>query len=132
MTTPIVLFDGECNLCSGTVQFVLRRDRRARFRFASLQSPKGRELALGCGATGDCLDTLILIEEARCFARSSAALRVVRRLPWPWPLLYGFIVVPRPLRDLVYRWVARHRYRWFGRRSTCLMPTPEVQARFLE
>ena len=125
---PIILFDGVCNLCSGAVQFILDRDPRGRFRFASLQSGAARRL-LG----GESLpESIVLIEEGKTSRRSTAALRIARRLRFPWPLLYAFIVVPRPLRDFVYNWIARNRYRWFGRRETCLVPAPDLRNRFLE
>ena len=125
---PIVLFDGVCNLCNGAVRFILARDPRARFRFASLQSEAARRLLGGDPPA----ETIVLIEAGKTHTRSTAALRIARLLRFPWPLWYGWIVVPRPLRDGVYDWVARHRYRWFGRRDTCMVPTPELRDRFLD
>ncbi len=130
--SAIVLFDGVCNLCNSTVQFVLRRDRRQRFLFAPLQSEKGRDLLQRHGLSPDFLDSFVLVEQGRVFTSSSAALRIARGLPGLWPLLYAFIAVPRFLRDAVYRWIARNRYRWFGRRDSCRIPTPEERSRFLE
>ncbi|HVE12213.1 MAG TPA: thiol-disulfide oxidoreductase DCC family protein [Elusimicrobiota bacterium] len=131
MEGPLLLFDGVCNLCEGWVRFVLARDRGARFRFAAFQSKAGAELAARFGL-GGALETMALVEDGACSARSTAALRILRDLGWPWALLYAFIVVPRPLRDAVYDWVARNRYRWFGKKESCLIPTPEIRARFLE
>jgi predicted DCC family thiol-disulfide oxidoreductase YuxK len=128
---PVILFDGVCNLCNGSVDFVIRRDAAAVFRFASLQSEAGRALLRKHGLPDDDLDTMVLVDEAGVHTRSTAALRIVRRLRAPWPLLYACIVLPRPLRDAAYRLVARNRYRWFGRRETCRLPSPSEQGRFL-
>ncbi|HMO05842.1 MAG TPA: DCC1-like thiol-disulfide oxidoreductase family protein [Kiritimatiellia bacterium] len=126
MEHPVILFDGVCNLCHGAVRFIIRRDRAARFRFASLQSEPGRRLAAGPAP-----DSILLIENGLRYDRSTAALRIARRLDGAWPLLYAFIVIPRPLRDVLYAWIARHRYRWFGRLDACPLPSPEWETRFL-
>ena len=129
---PVLLFDGVCNLCNGSVQFILRRDPEARFRFASLQSAVGQryldELRIGRQA----LDSMILIEGGRWFRESDAALRIARLLPGPWKMLGLFRLLPRPLRDRLYRFIARNRYRWFGKRESCWLPTPELRGRFLD
>ena len=127
----VILFDGVCNLCSGTVQFVLRRDKGGRFVFASLQSAAGRELLECCTPPGTALDTLVLVQDGRCLTRSDAALAVVRELRWPWSALGVFRIVPRFLRDRCYDWIAHHRYRWFGRRESCIVPSPDQRKRFL-
>ena len=129
--SAIVLFDGVCNLCNWTVQFILRRDRRERFLFAPLQSEKGKELLQRHRLPPDQLDSIVLVESGRAFTSSSAALRIARGLPGLWPLLYAFIAVPRFIRDPVYGWIARNRYRWFGRRESCRIPRPEERSRFL-
>jgi predicted DCC family thiol-disulfide oxidoreductase YuxK len=131
MGEPIVLFDGVCNLCNGSVQFLLKRDPEGRFRFAALQSDAGRSLMAEHGLAVDGLSSVVLIEEGRVWQESSAALRIARHLPGAWKLLWVFAAVPRPLRDAVYRWIARNRYRWFGKSETCWLPTPELKARFL-
>ena len=123
-----MLFDGVCNLCNGAVRFILARDPAARFQFASLQSEAARRL-LGENAPEE---TIVLREGGKIYSQSTAALRIARELRVPWPLLYAFIVVPRPLRDAIYDWVARHRYQWFGKREVCMVPMPEVRGRFLE
>jgi predicted DCC family thiol-disulfide oxidoreductase YuxK len=130
--TRVILFDGECNLCNGFVGFVLPRDPAGRFKFASLQSPVGQKLLSGHALPTNTLDSVVLVERDRVYSRSTAVLRILRRLNRLWPLLYAFVVVPRPLRDAVYDFVARNRYRWFGRRESCLMPTPENRKRFLD
>jgi predicted DCC family thiol-disulfide oxidoreductase YuxK len=128
---PIVLFDGVCNLCNGSVQFLLKRDPEGRFRFAALQSDAGRRLMAEHGLAVDGLSSVVLIEGGKAWQESSAALRIARHLPGAWKLLRVFAAVPRPLRDAVYRWIARNRYRWFGKAETCWLPTPELKARFL-
>jgi predicted DCC family thiol-disulfide oxidoreductase YuxK len=127
----IVLFDGVCNLCNGSVQFLLRRDRRRRFRFAALQSAAGRALLEQYGLSTQTLETIVVLEGGQARVRSDAALHLARRLPWPWPALAVFRILPRPLRDAPYSFVARHRYRWFGRTESCMLPTPDVADRFL-
>ncbi len=128
----VLLFDGACNLCEGSVQFVIRRDPHAQFRFAALQSEAARRILSDLGLPTDQVETMVLIEGGRALTRSTGALRVARRLSGLWPLLYGFIIVPRFIRDGVYSWIARNRYRWFGRKDHCLVPTPDLKARFLD
>lgn len=128
----MILFDGECNLCHGAVQFVLRRDPRARFRFASLQSAAGRAAIAAAAPAARLPDSIVLLRGGRLDTKSAAALAVARGLRFPWPLLSVFWLVPYPLRDLVYDWIARHRYRWFGRRERCWVPEPALRGRFLD
>ena len=129
---PVVLFDGVCNLCEGAVRFAIERDPAARLRFAPLQSPLGRALLAHHGYDPDALDAVVLVDGDGAHDRSTAALRLALwlRAPWPW-LARPLLLVPRRLRDAVYGWIARSRYRWFGRRAECLVPTPELRARFL-
>ena len=130
--TAVVLFDGVCNLCNGAVNFIIDRDPSARFRFAALQSSQAAALLAPLGRVPEAEpQSFILVEDGRVYERSSAALRVARKLPGAWRLFYAFIVVPRPIRDVVYRFIARNRYRWFGKAEACRMPTPELRARFL-
>ena len=128
---PILLFDGVCNLCHGTVQWVIAHDPAACFRFASLQSAAGRALLAAHALPPDALDTVVLIEGGAYWQKSSAALGVLRRLGGAWALASVFHLLPRPLRDSVYDWVARNRYAWFGKQTECWIPTPELRARFL-
>jgi len=128
---PVVLFDGVCNLCNGSVQFILKRDPQGRFRFASLQSEPGRRLMTEHGLDPDALSSVVVVEEGRVWKESSAALRIARHLPGAWKLLRVFTLVPRPLRDAAYRLIARNRYRWFGKMEACWLPTPELKGRFL-
>lgn len=131
----VILFDGVCNLCNGAVQFVLDRDRHKRFRFAALQSEAGQALLRQRGLTppdpGADPDTIVLVEGDRVSDRSTAALRIARHLGFPWVLAGIFWLLPRPLRDWVYRFIARNRYRWFGKSESCRLPTPELRGRFL-
>ncbi len=128
---PILLFDGECNLCNGFVQFVLKHERSARVRFASLQSDAGRSFAAAHGVDTNALDTLVLIDEGRAFVRSDGALRLTRYLARPWSAAAALRIVPRQLRDGVYRFVANHRHQWFGKPDECFVPSPELRQRFL-
>jgi predicted DCC family thiol-disulfide oxidoreductase YuxK len=129
----IVLFDGVCNLCNNTVHLIIERDPAERFRFASLQSERAKELLAPFGVKppeGD-PDSILLLEGGKLYSHSGAALRIARRMSGAFKLLWVFIVVPWFVRDLVYRVIARNRYRWFGREEACWMPTPELKARFL-
>ena len=128
----LILFDGVCNLCNGAVNFIIDRDPDGYFRFAPLQSDVAQEHLAGTPAAGTTLDTIVLVENGTPYMRSTAALRIARRLTAPWPLLALFLAVPRPLRDAVYNGIARNRYDWFGRRDQCRLPTPELKARFLD
>jgi len=130
--SSVVLFDGVCNFCDGTVSFIIDHDPRAYFRFAALQSPQGQRLLERCESRELDRDSLVLVEREKCYTRSTAALRIARRLRSPWFLLYGLIVVPRPIRDALYDWFARNRYRWFGKRDECLVPDTDTRRRFLD
>jgi predicted DCC family thiol-disulfide oxidoreductase YuxK len=128
----VVLFDGVCDLCDASVRFVADRDPEGRFRFAALQSEAAASLLAPLGRRVPAEpEALYLLEDGRLWERSTAALRIARHLRGPWRLAWALVVVPRPLRDLVYRAVARNRYRWFGRREACRLPPPQLRARFL-
>jgi predicted DCC family thiol-disulfide oxidoreductase YuxK len=139
MTTPgpessqyaIILFDGVCNFCNVSVNFVIKRDRRGYFRFGPLQEPKGGETARRYGVDPTKLDTFVLVQNGRAYRKSGGALRVARRLGGLYPLVFVLIVVPPFIRDFFYDWFARRRYRWFGKRNGCMVPTPELRGRFL-
>jgi len=128
---PILIYDGVCHLCDGLVRFVIERDPEARFRFAPRQSAAGRAILERFGTSPEKLDAVALVEGDRIRIESDAALRVLTLLGGPWRLLSAFRVVPAPLRDAAYRFVARRRYGWFGRSESCLMPTADVRRRFL-
>lgn len=129
---PILLYDGVCNLCDAAVQFVLQRDREQRFVFAALQSDAAERTLEEAGAPDDLPDSMVVVDERGVHMRSDAALAVARRLEWPWRLLSVAYLVPRFVRDPLYSWIARNRYRWFGRQTVCRVPTPDVRARFLD
>jgi predicted DCC family thiol-disulfide oxidoreductase YuxK len=130
---PLYLFDGYCVLCSGFTQFCLRHDGDGRLKFASTQSAFGQELVRSLGLPPETTDkTVLLIEDDKVFSQSTAVLRSLRHLRG-WPrLLRPLVLVPRFLRDPVYDLVARNRYRWFGRRTSCFVPTPEIRSRFVD
>ncbi|HEX6751172.1 MAG TPA: thiol-disulfide oxidoreductase DCC family protein [Longimicrobium sp.] len=128
---PLVLYDGTCGLCNRSVQLILRHDRRGRFRFAALQSDAGRALLERHGLPTGEMDTVVLVEGGRAYTRSRAALRIARRMDAPWPVLWPLAAIPRVVADLVYDRVARNRYRFFGRTEACMLPPPDVRARFL-
>jgi len=129
--STIVLYDGECNLCHHAVQFIIPRDPSAKFRFASLESNIGRQLLQEHGLSEVC-DTVVVIDRGRAFLRSSAALRIARYLRAPWPVFGLFAVIPPKLRDWIYHHIARNRYRWFGYRTHCMLPSPEIRERFID
>jgi predicted DCC family thiol-disulfide oxidoreductase YuxK len=128
---PVAFFDGVCNLCNGTVNFLIDRDRRGRLRFAPLQGSTFAEVALRRPELRG-VDSFVLKEGGRVHVRSAAAVRILMALGGPWRLAGALLAVPRPLRDRLYDFVARRRYRWFGRSESCRMPTPELRARFLD
>jgi predicted DCC family thiol-disulfide oxidoreductase YuxK len=127
----LLLFDGECNLCNGTVNFIIRHDRRKRFLFAPLQGPFAETHFPGFVPRAGSPQTLVYHRLGKTFTRSTGALHIARDLDGAWPLCFALIVVPRFLRDPVYDLVARYRYRWFGRLESCMVPTPELRDRFL-
>ena len=132
MDQPVIVFDGVCNLCNGFVDFLVRHDPDGVFQFASNQSEAGEQIVKQAGITDFEADTIVLVENGTTsYVRSTAVLRIARQLGFPWKLLSVFIVVPAPVRDFLYRLVAKNRYRMFGKRDTCRVPTPEERSRFL-
>ena len=130
--TDIILFDGICVLCSAWVFFVIRRDPKARFKFASVQSAAGQTLLQRLGLPTDHYDTMVYIQAGHVYMRSSAFLRIVQQFGWGWRLFAAFAFrCPRPVRDYCYDRIARNRYRLFGKRQQCLLPSAAIQARFL-
>ena len=126
----IILFDGECNFCDKSVQFIIKRDPKGCFKFASLQSDIGKELLVKFNVPSD-TDSLILIEDDRCYIQSTAALRICRHLKGAWKLFYPLLLVPKPLRNMCYAMMAKNRYKWFGVKDSCMLPSPEERKRFL-
>lgn len=128
---PIIFFDGVCNLCNRSVQFVIKRDKEARFRFASLQSAAGQEMLQQFRLAQNDFNSFLLFEGGKLYTRSTAALRVVSQLRgWKWARIFQW--VPPLLRNGIYNLVARNRYKWFGKRDECMVPTPELKSRFLD
>ena len=130
-TEPLVLYDGTCGLCDRSVQMILRHDRAGRFRFAAQQSDFAQGVMERHGLAADALSTVVLIHDGKAYTRSDAVLRIAGGMDRPWPALSVFRFVPRSIRDVVYRMVARSRYRIVGRADACMLPPPEVRARFL-
>jgi len=127
----VVLFDGVCNLCNAAVRFIAANDPEGRFAFLSLQSPRARAL-LGERASEPAEpDSVVLLRNGVVYERSDAALHIALRLRAPWPLAFAAILIPRAWRDALYRWIARNRYRWFGRTESCPLPAPGLRERFL-
>ena len=126
----VVLFDGVCNFCNDAVNWIIAHDNLAKFKFAPLQSDFGEQTRRKFGIAED-VDSIILIDDDRAFTHSSAGLRILKTLGGIWSLGYLGIIIPRPIRDWVYRYFARNRYRWFGKRDACMLPTPAVRERFI-
>lgn len=126
---PVIVFDGVCVLCNGWVRFLLKRDQ-GRYRFASMQSPAGRALLLGHGLDADDPSSFLLVEQGRAWTDTDAIRQVLMGLGGPWKAAAVMVIVPRVVRDPLYRWVARHRYRWFGMTS-CTVPSLAERDRFL-
>lgn len=126
----IILFDGECNFCNSSIQFIIKRDKKAHFTFASLQSEIGKTYREQFGISKD-VDSLVLIEGERCFIKSSAALRISKKLDGRWKLFSAFLLIPPPLRNVCYDVIAKNRYKWFGKQESCMLPTTEIKKRFL-
>ncbi len=129
---PVVLFDGVCNLCIGSIQWLLRMDRRARLRFGTLQSEAGTELLRECDLPEDYQESMVLVEGGRAYTDSDAVLRIARHLGLPWSIAWGVSILPKRIRDPIYRFVADSRYDWFGKRERCLVPDEELRARFID
>ncbi|HRG07921.1 MAG TPA: thiol-disulfide oxidoreductase DCC family protein [Cyclobacteriaceae bacterium] len=128
---PVILFDGVCNLCNSSVLFIIQRDPKAKFRFASLQSDFGKAQMLRFGLNDSELNSVLVIKEEILYQKSNAALEIARNLTGGWPMLYAFKIIPAFLRDWVYNWIAQNRYRWFGKKNACMIPTPELKSRFV-
>jgi predicted DCC family thiol-disulfide oxidoreductase YuxK len=128
---PIILFDGICNLCNSSVQFVLKHDKQGIFRFASLQSEAGRLLLQKNNLPQSNFNSFVLIQDDKVYLKSTAALKVAKQMSGATKYLYTFIVVPAFIRDAVYNVIAKNRYKWFGKKESCMIPTPALQSRFL-
>ena len=129
---PIILFDGICNFCNSTVNFTIKKNTKANILFAPLQSAAGHKLLQQYELPLDDLQSFIFIENGEVYKQSTAALKVCRHLKGLWPLCYGFIIIPKFIRDGIYNWVAKNRYKWFGKKDSCMIPTPELKKQFLD
>ncbi len=127
---PIVLFDGVCNYCNSWVNFAIRNDKKGLLKFAPFQSAAGQRLREQYKIPAS-TDSVIFIEKGKAYPYSGGAIRIAKYLRWPARLLYAFIAVPSFIREPIYKWIARNRYKWFGRKDSCMIPTPEVRERFL-
>jgi predicted DCC family thiol-disulfide oxidoreductase YuxK len=127
----ILLFDGVCNLCNNTVLFVIKRDRKKQIRFGAIQSQEGKKLLQRFGIDQQYLGSLIFIDEGKVYLKSSGALRLSKYLSGLWPLLYALMVIPAFIRNPIYDFIAANRYKWFGKKEVCMIPTPELKSLFL-
>ena len=130
-TQPVILFDGVCNFCNSAVTFTIKRNRKANIFFAAMQSAAGQKILEQHHLPADDMKSFIFIENGIVYKQSTGALKVCRHLRGLWPLCYGFIIIPKFIRDGVYNWIAKNRYKWFGKKESCMIPTPETKARFL-
>jgi predicted DCC family thiol-disulfide oxidoreductase YuxK len=133
MNEKIILFDGVCNLCNGSVSFILQWEKRPTFQFASIQSEAGQKWLAWCGLPADYNQAVVLIDRGKMYLGSTAALKIGQTLKFPWSFLsYTGFVIPKLIRDWVYKQIALNRYQWFGKRDVCMIPTAKLKARFLE
>lgn len=130
MTETIIFFDGECMLCNSSVNFIIKHDKNSQFMFSPLQGKKAAELNIY--SADKTPDSIILIEKGNIYKFSDAALRIASKLDGFWKMLYVFIIIPRFLRDFVYKFIAKHRYKWFGKYDYCMVPNDNIKKRFLE
>jgi predicted DCC family thiol-disulfide oxidoreductase YuxK len=132
MDKPVVLYDGVCNLCSGVVKFVINHDPKHTLNFASLQSETGKKLLKANNLESKAFDSFVFIKNGKAATHSTAALKLAQSLGFPWNLAYMFIIVPTPARDAIYWFLARNRYKWFGKKDSCMMPGENIKKRFLD
>jgi len=127
----IILFDGVCNLCNSTVTFVIKRDKKDVFRFAALQDEAGKRLIKKHAIDISKVDSILFVDGVKMFSKSTAALKIAKNMSGLYPLIYAFMIVPKFIRDWIYDYVARNRYRWYGKKDSCMIPTPELRRKFL-
>ena len=127
----IILFDGICNLCNHSIQFIIRNDSKKKFKFAALQSDFAQKLVPDVTIKNGAPESIILVESGKIYSHSTAALLIAKQLEFPIFLLYGFMVIPKFIRDRIYKWIAKNRYRWFGKQESCMLPSVELKERFL-
>ena len=127
--SAIILFDGVCNFCDGSVNFIIEHDKKKYFKFAPLQSEAGQKYVEKFGLSA--IDSVILVEDDKVYTHSTAALKVAKHLSGIWSFFYAFIIIPKPIRDFFYKLFAKYRYKLFGKKDECMIPSPEVRAKFL-
>lgn len=132
ITKPVVLFDGVCNLCSYSVQFIIKRDKYKQFCFASLQGQFGQQVLKQFHLPEKQLNSFILLKEGKIYTQSTGVLNVARELSGLWTVFYVFIIIPPFIRNAVYHFIASNRYKWFGKRNECWVPSPEISSRFID
>ena len=131
MIQPVIMFDGVCNLCNGFVQFAIRNDKKNKLLFSSLQSDFSQNTLKSFGLRSDYIDSLVFLKNEKIYTKSSAALRIAKELDGLWPFFFIFIIIPSPIRNFVYDFIAKNRYKWFGKKDSCMIPTAELRQRFL-
>ena len=132
IANSVIFFDGVCNLCAASVQFIIKRDTKDTFKFASLQSPVSTEILQDFKINTQDLQSIVLVQNGVLHTESSAVLRIARQLNGLWPMLYVFIIIPKFIRDALYQIVAKNRYRWFGQSDQCMVPSQALKAKFLD
>ncbi len=130
--SEVILFDGVCNLCNFFVQFVIERDKKNIFKFASVQSDYGKKLLEAFGKDSSKFESVVLHSQGKIFTESTAALKILKQLGGLWSVFYAFIIIPKSMRDTVYKYIALNRYKWFGKKESCMVPTVELRNRFIE
>jgi len=128
----IILFDGVCNLCNNAITFIIQRDPKDRFMYAPLQSEAGAFLLKKHNIDPEKTDSIILIKNGKAYIKSTAALHIAKGLKGGWPVLAGFLIIPNLIRNAVYDYIAKNRYKWFGKKDACMIPTPALKAKFLD
>jgi predicted DCC family thiol-disulfide oxidoreductase YuxK len=128
---PIILFDGVCNFCNGAINFVLKQDKKGIFRFAPLQSEAGQKLLQQYNLSTKEFDSFVLIDNGKVYQKSAASLRVMNKLPWYWKEAQVLRIIPTAFRDAIYDFIAKNRYKWFGKKDQCMLPAPGIRSRFL-
>lgn len=128
----VILFDGVCNFCNYWVNFTIKKDKKKILRFAPLQGETAKRLIADYKINHTTLSSVIFIDNGKAYTQSSAALRICKHLDNGWKLFYGLIIIPKFIRDPIYNIIARNRYKWFGKKDTCMIPTPELKERFLD
>lgn len=130
--TPLILFDGYCNLCNTSIQYIIKNDKKKLLLFTALSSVKSKEILANQSDTIKSLDSILLYYNDKLYYKSSAVLKIAKLLGGIYSLTVIFWIIPRPIRDLIYNWIAKNRYKWFGKKSQCMIPTPELKKRFID